>query len=72
MCDLSSVSEIKSFADKFTSKELPVHLLVCFMSAMLSLMLCLVGYRNVMDGGKFSNFFCNYTALQSSLPNIVL
>uniref|UniRef100_A0A7C9D662 Dehydrogenase/reductase SDR family member 12 n=2 Tax=Opuntia streptacantha TaxID=393608 RepID=A0A7C9D662_OPUST len=28
VCDLSSVSEIKSFADKFTSKELPVHLLV--------------------------------------------
>ncbi|OAY23644.1 dehydrogenase/reductase SDR family member 12 [Manihot esculenta] len=28
VCDLSSVSEVKSFASKFASKEVPVHLLV--------------------------------------------
>lgn len=30
MCDLSSVSEIKSFASKFSKKDVPIHVLVKF------------------------------------------
>jgi hypothetical protein len=28
ICDLSSVSDIKSFASRFSSKDLPIHVLV--------------------------------------------
>ena len=31
VCDLSSVSEIKSFTSRFSSKDVPIHVLVrCF------------------------------------------